>query len=175
MIEWWIDRLWDGGPADPAERVRLVLDTSPGGLTLEIEAPDHADPAPPTPPGPTPGLWDYEVVELFLVGENERYLEVEVGPGGHHWVAELAGPRHVTRSQLPLHLDVERAAGRWRAAAQLPRAWLPAGLQFGNAYAIHGVGAGRRYLAWHPVPGEVPDFHRIELFPRLPDSLTARG
>jgi hypothetical protein len=36
-----------------------------------------------------------------------------------------------------------------------------------NAYAIHGVGAARRYLAHFPVPGPRPDFHRLECFGAL--------
>ena len=35
------------------------------------------------------GLWDYEVVELFLLNsDTEEYLELEFGPHGHYlaWV-----------------------------------------------------------------------------------------
>lgn len=35
-------------------------------------------PAPSSPPGATDELWEYEVVELFLMGSEQRYLEVEV-------------------------------------------------------------------------------------------------
>ena len=48
-------------------------------LRLSIKAPLYNDPpAPASPPGATDQLWDYEVVELFLMGAEERYLEVEV-------------------------------------------------------------------------------------------------
>jgi hypothetical protein len=33
-----------------------------------------------------------------------------------------------------------------------------------NAFAMHGLGLRRRYLAMEPVPGEAPDFHRLEHF-----------
>ncbi len=46
----------------------------------------------------------------------------------------------------------------------MPRSWLPPGPHRVNAYAIHGVGAARRYLAWAPSEGEGPDFHRLEAF-----------
>ena len=36
-----------------------------------------------------------------------------------------------------------------------------------NAFAIHGVGPQRRYLACTPVPGPQPDFHRLEVFPAV--------
>ncbi|KAI2795361.1 hypothetical protein BLOT_016842, partial [Blomia tropicalis] len=29
-------------------------------------------------------LYDYEVVEVFLLGSNEHYLEVELGPRGQY-------------------------------------------------------------------------------------------
>jgi hypothetical protein len=114
-------------------------------------------------------LWNHEVVELFVlgVGEPAPYLEVEVGPHGHHIVLELRGARQVARSHLPLDLRVDRSAGRWTAVARIPRSYLPPGANRANAYAIHGVGAERRYLAWSPVPGPVPDFHRIEHFPEV--------
>ena len=45
---------------------------------------------------------------------------------------------------------------------------LPPDLCAANVYAIHGQGPSRRYLAWHPVPGPAPDFHRLDRFPPLP-------
>ena len=42
--------------------------------------------------------------------------------------------------------------------------YFPPGLNKFNAYAIHGTGDDRKYEALFPVPGEVPDFHRLEHF-----------
>lgn len=56
---------------------------------------------------------------------------------------------------------------RWVAQVRLPVAWLPSGCDRLNAYAIHGVGAARRYLAFRALGGERPDFHRLEHFARL--------
>jgi hypothetical protein len=52
-------------------------------------------------------------------------------------------------------------------AAWIPRAWLPRGADRVNAYAIHGRGPSRRYLAAFPVPGDQPDFHRLDRFGAL--------
>jgi hypothetical protein len=41
---------------------------------------------------------------------------------------------------------------------------LPPGLGRVNAYAIHGQGANRRYLAAYSVGGTAPDFHRLDRF-----------
>ena len=61
-----IDRLWDGRVAHPGEVARLELTRTPDGLEVFVDAPYHGDRAPPSEPGPTDGLWEYEVVELFL-------------------------------------------------------------------------------------------------------------
>lgn len=42
--------------------------------------------------------------------------------------------------------------------------YFPPGITKFNAYAIHGVGDDRKYEALFPVPGEFPDFHRLEHF-----------
>jgi len=158
---------WDGRSIEPRERVRVGLAREHGGLHLRVDAPDHGDPRPPGPPGPTERLWDYEVVELLLCGPGERYLEVELGPGGHHLVLLLDGVRRPLQEGLPLEARWTRGAGRWKVRAHLPDAWLPPPPWRATAYAIHGLGPARRYLAHAPVPGDGPDFHRLHAFPPL--------
>jgi hypothetical protein len=168
---WQVAGTWDGEPAATGEVVNLSLSRAGEQLHLELDAPFHGDPEPPAPPGPTPGLWNHEVVELFLVGADQRYLEIEIGPGGHHWVLQHHGVRRPVAEGLELELSVVMQGRRWKARAAFPRSWLPAGLHAANAFAIHGEGAGRRYLAAHPLPGAGPDFHRLELFPSLEANL----
>ena len=135
------------------------------GLSIRIEAPFHDDPPPPTPPGPTAALWEHEVVELFVAGVDERYLEIEIGPRGHHLVLWLEGVRRPAREQLPLSVEVSREGSRWVATARTDaRVPLPEAPWRVNAYAIHGVGEARRYLAHAPMPGDRPDFHRLDRF-----------
>lgn len=159
-----IERTWDGAPCAPGEEVTVLLRRELGSLVVEVDAPWHGDPLPLTPPGPVDGLWEFEVVELFVLGADERYLEIELGPGGHHLVLELLGRRSVVRSGMALDYAVERAGARWTGCARIPADWLPPGASRGNAYAIHGRGEARRHLAWTAVPGGAPDFHRLEHF-----------
>ena len=166
-VDWTIRSAWDGAPSPTGEHVRLTLAWDSARAELQVEAPFHGDPPPPGPPGAHPGLWDFEVVELFLLGEDERYLEIEVGPHGHHWVLELHGPRRVVREGLPLALEVERQGELWRARAEFPCAWLPPGLFAASACAIHGEGSRRRYLSASPLPGSRPDFHQLSGFAPL--------
>ncbi len=176
-LEWRIERTWSGRPVGDDEAARIRLEAAPAGWTLWVEAPFHDDPPPLGSPGPTPGLWDFEVVELFLSGADEHYLEVELGPRGHHLVLRLEGRRRPVAEGLPLEVEVAIAEGRWSARAHLPEAWAPAGPHRANAYAIHGCGDQRRYLACHPTGGPRPDFHRLEAFEpvTLPAPLPSEG
>ena len=167
-LELPIDHLWSGGPALPEETALVRVTPGSDYWELAVEAPFHGDPPPPGPSGATPGLWNFEVVEWFIAGPEERYLEVELGPHGHHLVLRLEGVRQVIEEALPLSYAVERRLGRWSGVAQIPVDWLPPKPWRVNAYAIHGTEGGRRYLAAHPAPGSAPDFHRLDSFAPVP-------
>ena len=158
---------WDGVAAPADEQVTLALSWDDDALCIDVSAPLHGDPPPAVPPGPTPGLWEHEVVELFAVGQDGRYTEIELGPYGHHLVLRLDGVRQVRDQLHPLELAVERRDGRWSARARLAIALLPPGPLRVNAYAIHGEGAQRRYLCHTPLPGPRPDFHQPDRFAAL--------
>jgi hypothetical protein len=163
---------WQGEPVPYGERVSVLLRASDGGLTIEVAAPFHGDPPPPGPPGPCEGLWEHEVVEVFLAGWAPAsrpipYTEVELSPHGHYLVLRLEGARRVIERGLPLAFRAHRQGGRWVGEALLPLALLPPAPLRVNAFAIHGRGAGRRFLAWEPVPGSQPDFHRPDRFSLL--------
>jgi hypothetical protein len=64
--------------------------------------------------------------------------------------------------RFPKKIDDEK--GTWYGSAWIPMDYLPPGVDRFNAYAIHGVGDDRKYEALFPVPGEFPDFHRLEHF-----------
>ena len=155
---------WGGAPARPGEHVSMTLTMESDHLEIRVEAPLHGDPEPTGPAGPTWGLWEHEVVELFIVGADERYTEIEVSPSGHHLVLQLEGRRNIVARELPLDLEVTRQQERWTGVARLHLDLLPPGPHTLNAYAIHGSGHARTYLAWAPVPGPSPDFHRLECF-----------
>lgn len=165
-MELRIARTWDGAPVGDDEAVTVMLAADDHALTLRIDAPFHGDPPPAAAPGSTDGLWEHEVVELFVGGaaEPERYTEIELGPHGHHLGLRLDGVRRVVARGLPIEHAPRIAGGRWTATASIARSLLPEGPWVGNAYAIHGVGAARRYLAWRPVPGAKPDFHQPARF-----------
>jgi hypothetical protein len=162
-----VEHTWDGRPLPEPEHARFTLTLDEAHLTVEVDAPFRDDPPPPSPPGSTKQLWNYEVAELFLLGDDQRYLEIELGPHGHYLALELHGPRNVLRSGMPFEYSATREGTRWGALARVPVAWLPQGLCAANAYTIAGTGTERRYAAASPVPGAAPDFHRLECFAPL--------
>ena len=163
-IQVQVRQTYDGSPAQRLEQVSLRISGLPESLLLEIEAPFHSDPPPQGPAGSVPGLWDYEVVELFVCGPGEDYTEIEVGPHGHYLALRLSGVRQPIESGLPLHVETAISGQTWRGRVHIPRGILPTGPHRINAYAIHGQGASRRYLAAFPTGGPSPDFHRLGCF-----------
>ncbi|HTV22566.1 MAG TPA: hypothetical protein VMG12_27950 [Polyangiaceae bacterium] len=158
-----IDHLWDARRA-PEAGPRLGLRFGEKMLAIEIDAPFHGDPPPEAAPGRCPKLWEHEVVELFLLGSRERYLELEFGPHGHYLALRLAGVRRLQADGMTLPYAASIENGRWSAEARVPLEWLPPDWSRFNAYAIDGDGAQRRYWARFPVPGARPDFHRLDCF-----------
>jgi hypothetical protein len=154
---------WDGQDAEACEIVILELSAKAGCLSLAVEAPFHGDPPPAPSPGSLDGLWDFEVVELFIAGPGERYLEVELGPYGHYLALRLDGVRRRAGGPLELEYRARVEGGRWRGEALIPQKLIPEGPHRVNAYAMYG-GLSRRYLAYAPAPGDKPDFHRLEHF-----------
>ena len=57
---------------------------------------------------------------------------------------------------------------RWKGEAHIPLEYFPANVDKFNFYAIHGTDTDlkseRVYKSFKAVPGEHPDFHRLEYF-----------
>lgn len=165
MITLSIGCTWDGREL-PAELVaQVTIHPAADGLRIEVDAPFHGDPAPPGPPGPTPKLWEHEVVEVFAADADRRdhYLEVELSPHGHHLVLQLEGVRVPVAQGLPLSYTAQRRGPRWSGTAHVPGHLLPGRRLAINAVAVWGTGS-RTYASHVPLPGSAPDFHQPERF-----------
>ena len=165
-----IERLWDGTSARAEEAATIAIGIAEASLCFEVSAPFHDDPPPLSPAGSTDGLWNYEVIELFLFGDGEHYLELELGPHGHHLILLLAGVRQVIQciESADYSAEVEPDRRRWRGHLRLPVHLIPNDTSRMNAHALHGAGATRRYLSAYPSPGARPDFHQREAALRIP-------
>jgi hypothetical protein len=162
-----IERHWDGTRCpDPRRRGEVSLAVAPEGLEIEACFQRQAKARLPDAPrgARVANLWEYDVVECFLAGSNGRYLEVELGAGGHFLVLEFDAPRRRAGDHAALAppLSFREDAERWHAALRLPLGLLPPGLCALNAFAI----VGGRHFAHHPLPGPAPDFHQPQRFPR---------
>ena len=66
---------------------------------------------------------------------------------------------------------------RWKGTASIPLDYFPANIDKFNFYSIHGTdnngfGLKRTYKSFKPVPGDYPDFHRLEYFESISDDST---
>ena len=192
-----ICKTWDGRPADADEHAMVHLRDLGEEIEIRVEAPFHGDPPPPHDAGPTPKLYDHEVVELFLLGDDNKFLEIELGPFGHSLALLLEGPRNDVLNSVdhPLLVPLEykthkftHGNTRWTGTAVIPKKrnhstvrefnvvnLLPLGISHFNAYAIHGVGEERRYLAHNPTETPEPDFHVLEKFVKLPQGVVSNS
>ena len=65
---------WDGAALEERLCAAVTLTLSPSQLEVSVDAPRAFGVPPDAPPGHVWGLWEYEVVELFLLGTDEKAL-----------------------------------------------------------------------------------------------------
>ena len=161
-----IERQWNGAPA---EGVRAALELSLVGAALEVRS-ELRQPGPPRIPDARRGtrvanLWEYDVVECFLLGAAGRYLELELGAGGHFLALSFRARRVRSNEQIGFIPRIEHhrgADGVHRTALRVPLAMVPSDVRAVGAFAI----AGGLFLAHAPVPGPIPDFHQPDRWTR---------
>ena len=183
-----ISHRWDGSPAYIPQTFRVDLKLSADALDLiiSIEAPYFDDAAPPQQAGKCPKLWEHEVVSLYIASNADRipsecpYIEIIIGPHGHYLLLAFPGEQRWAESSDEIELDeepivnIDRESRVWKATVLLPCCLLPepecdadnplALIWKANAYAMHGNGSTREYLAGNAVPGEKPNFHQLKYF-----------
>lgn len=127
------------------------------------------------------GLWDYDVVEVFIgsdLDKIDRYKEFEISPQSE-WV-DLDVDRQRKGKEVDWEWDagmewsarVDDAAKVWYCAMWIPwKAIAPGpavrtGQEFRlNLYRIEGEEPNRKYITWRPVNS--PSFHTPSAFGRL--------
>jgi aminoglycoside phosphotransferase (APT) family kinase protein len=168
-----IDRYWNGA-ACPDKRLHgaVTLSSTPEGLLITATLPHQMSSSMPAqPPGTrVADLWQYDVVECFIVG-SRKYLEVELGAGGHFLILDFCNraPRirdheyqrfHPTLEWLP---SVPGDPGRWRSSVVIPWEMVPTRVSAVNVFVI----VRDNFLAYHSVEGSTPDFHQPMAFPKV--------
>lgn len=172
-FEFSIATTWDGDPVGHIPVLFKVSAENETSVKVDVSGPLFNDPGPPpAPPGsPCPELWDYEVAEIFFLGADDKYLEVELCPHGQHLVLLLSGTRNMIKDKLALNYTAttDSVHKTWKGKAVIPVDYFPPGVTKVNAYAIHGSGDSRQYEALYPATKEfgTPDFHRLQFFKDL--------
>ncbi|RWS23135.1 hypothetical protein B4U80_00319 [Leptotrombidium deliense] len=168
-IEIAIEKTWNDILILPDDviKVNLSICNEKKTMNVEINAPFYNDPPPKAESGSLMGLWDFEVVEMFFLGNSEEYLELEFGPHNHFLVLYLRGKRNIVKNLSPLEYNAVIDGKKWSGKASIPLSFFPENVRKFNCYAIHGTGEKRTYLALFPTPNGSylqPDFHRVEYF-----------
>jgi hypothetical protein len=183
-----IAKTWDGKPFKSAPmpyRIGFVINMT-GDIVLEIDAPFFNDPPPPCEPGKYLDVYKHEVVEIFISAypkddddaQFSPYLEIQIGPYGHYSMVFFLQEADFANKDTSLEVDkfaapkINTQKGRWTAELSLPSFYLPepaCGDDLSitwmmNAFAMHGSGDEREYLAHAPVPGDKPNFHQLKAF-----------
>ncbi len=162
---------WNGAACpDTGLHGTVTLSSTPEGLRLTATLPRQRSPnIPAQPPGTrVADLWEYDVVECFIVGAR-KYLEVELGAGGHFLVLDFCTRAPRVRDHEYEHLRpalewlpaAPEDPRRWRSSIVIPWGMVPAGTHALNAFVI----VRDRFLAYHPTGGRAPDFHQVRTFP----------
>jgi hypothetical protein len=159
-----IERRWDGAPS---EAVRASLEIAVVGDALELRS-ELRQPGPARIPDARAGtrvanLWEYDVVECFLGGAGGRYLELELGAGGHFLALSFRARRIRSDEHMRLTPAISHHRGPDGTLAttlRVPVGLLPPRVNSIGAFAI----AGGVFLAHRPVPGTAPDFHQPDLW-----------
>lgn len=176
-MSYTINKLWDSRPVADDDNVFVQFEYVDNGVTkdlqIKVQAPFYNDPYinDTIPKGSMDKLWEYEVVEVFLLGSDDYYLEIEFSPKGQYLLLQLHGYRNVIKT--PLYIDnysAEIDGEKWSGTYVIPSEYIPANVNKFNAYAIHGSDDARQYLALYPTPfGKYkdPDFHRLDYFQKF--------
>lgn len=166
-----IKTFWDGTPCtDPSLHGTIDVQATTHGIRLTATLPHQARPHVPhaEPLTRVANLWEYDVVECFLVGK-EKYLEVELGAGGHFLILDFTAPRVRGNEYVDFLPDMEfdpnAGDGRWKSSILIPWDMVPKGLKAMNAFVI----VRDNYLCYSALPGLQPDFHQPDRFPSMPD------
>ena len=168
-----IQHQWNGQRCSTTHPVEIHLAMKKDSFEIRVESPFYDNPAPPQSETRCEGLWNYEVVELFLAGPEANYLEIELNPHGHYLVLSMNGIRQPSPDTLLIEYNAEIKGDTWIGEAVIPIHFLPREPRRINAFAIHDVEGERRYLAATPVPGDTPDFHQPETFPFMHSTRTS--
>lgn len=162
---------------DPIEAPKGVLSAGRDGLSIKFEVPIREGAYTSSSfesEYKNWGLWEYDVVEVFLTREATGipYLEIQVSPLNQKFALLVKAPREETEypEELPFKSSVKLLSKKWTAEIEVPWSSMPGEDSFvrGNLHAI--LGKNRNHFSLGLNEDEKPDFHRPDLFKFLGDA-----
>ncbi len=120
------------------------------------------------------GLWDFDVVEVFLQGQSDdgAYLELQCSPLGQKFALLVKEPRKSTQQVTKLNsiVDViEQEADGFKVKFTVDASDIPGAFTHlkGNFFCCLGPAGQREYFALNINKEDTADFHRPDLFVSL--------
>jgi hypothetical protein len=116
------------------------------------------------------GLATRDLVELYIMDEQNCYQEFHVSPAGAWWSGYFVGYRQRSDAMLkgrPSFVSAQQEAVGWSAEMVYPRAAMLVSVgssSLVHATAISTLDGERRFVSSAPITGIAPDFHRSECF-----------
>jgi len=112
------------------------------------------------------GLWNFDVIEIFLTYSKTQYLELQVSALDQKFALIVTKPRVEFEypKDIELQSTIDLSKDQWSGELIINKKDIPQGdLNLtGSVYAI--LGEPREYYAINPNREENPDFHRPDLF-----------
>jgi hypothetical protein len=116
------------------------------------------------------GLWDFDVVEVFIQKKCEKnhYLELQVSPLNQKFALLVKEPRKETIEIKSLSSDISstQTESGFKACFEIEVADIPGDSNeiYANFFACLGPKENRSYFALNINKEAEPDYHRPELF-----------
>ena len=116
------------------------------------------------------GLWEQDVVELFLAGDSGRYVEFNVSSQGAWWFMPFSDyrVRAEARCKRPrVSVSVETARREWRVELVFGLEEIVAYLGRVTAWQVAAIHYGPKsvtYISSRNAKGGDPDFHNFSSF-----------
>jgi hypothetical protein len=188
-IEVEINHVWGQSNRLDKPLARCFLRWTTQGLCFDIQACYFQSDPPTAPIGPLWKLWEWEVVELFIVGQEQHYLELEFSPHGHYLVLKLHTIRNIIQSLISLEYQSSlfpssqfyyssinhhfMKKSQWYGQAIIPFNLLPPPYintteeydYHINMFMCYQHNNKKQYAFAYPLEGKQPNFHQIQKYP----------